>query len=554
MPTGYRRNIPVSGVLIPLESNDFDPPPLQHCTGNWSEAEKDPELFRDLIEQEVAAGFLEEVGSLETAQSRWPNLTAVGKCNIVKHPTKAPRLIMDSSISNTNAGCYIPERYMMPSLQDIRASWPLRGDDTDFLAFAMDIKGAHKTIRIHPEEWGLNMLQLASICFAYKCCPFGAAFSAFWWARLSAFFIRFLHLLIFLKHSLCAYVDEFYMVQPCEVAALTSSMIISVCQCFNIPLSWAKLQFGARVVWIGWSFNLRSHSFHLPYEKLEKLHTMLSTLLKGEFTTRHELEIVAGYLQWVFQMHKLLKPWLSCLYDDMRRPVATSYSVEPSQWIEFISCISDDLLIQRQLPGAALPLGGRLLSVKHQALRSKADLRRVGISPKRIWLRITNPASSKRRLSHQSRVFLRYWQQWAQMPFFSRPLAMPPRWLPDTFAADACASGNKIGIGGFIKMGDAPAVWFSEVFSLRSLQKLISDLPSVAQEAITCWETLAQMGLVLLLASCFPGGRLKICVPSWCDNTGASPGFLCAKAFASFLAYWHFSGCSSRCWFRKHYC
>ena len=159
--------------------------------------------------------------------------------------------------------------------------------------------------------------------------------------------------------------------------------------------------------------------------------------------------------------------------------------------------------------------------MKHQALRSKADLRRVGISPKRIWLRITNPASSKRRLSHQSKVFLRYWQQWAQMPFFSRPLAMPPRWLPDAFAADACASGNKIGIGGFIKMGDAPAVWFSEVFSLRSLQKLISDLPSVAQEAITCWETLAQMGLVLLLASCFPGGRLKICVPSWCDNTGA---------------------------------
>ena len=45
---------------------------------------------------------------------------------------------------------------------------------------------------------------------------------------------------------------------------------------------------------------------------------------------------------------------------------------------------------------------------KHQALRSKADLRRVGISAKRIWLRVTNPASSKRRLSHQSKVFLRY--------------------------------------------------------------------------------------------------------------------------------------------------
>ena len=112
----------------------------------------------------------------------------------------------------------------MPSLQDICASWPLRGDDTDFLAFAMDIKGAHKTIRIHQDECGLNMLQLAS--FAYKCCPFDAAFSAFWWARLSAFFIRFLHVLIFLKHSLCAYVDDFYVVQSCEVAALTSSMII----------------------------------------------------------------------------------------------------------------------------------------------------------------------------------------------------------------------------------------------------------------------------------------------------------------------------------------
>ena len=74
VPTGYRRNIPLSGVLIPLKSNDFDPPPPQYCTGNWSEAEKDPDLFRKLIEQEVAAGFLEEVG--------WRRRSHVGRISL----------------------------------------------------------------------------------------------------------------------------------------------------------------------------------------------------------------------------------------------------------------------------------------------------------------------------------------------------------------------------------------------------------------------------------------------------------------------------------------
>ena len=41
-------------------------------------------------------------------------------------------------------------------------------------------------------------------------------------------------------------------------------------QILNIPISWRKSEFGARIHWIGWQFEITSGYIALPLVKLEK--------------------------------------------------------------------------------------------------------------------------------------------------------------------------------------------------------------------------------------------------------------------------------------------
>ena len=59
------------------------------------------------------------------------------------------------------------------------------------------------------------------------------------------------------------------------------------------------------------------------------------------------------------------------------------------------------------------------------------------------------------------------------------------------------------------------------LFTLSQFQRLIPNLPGKAQLCVTAWETLAQSGLVILLSSCAPSGRLALRIPSWSDNSAA---------------------------------
>ena len=88
-------------------------------------------------------------------------------------------------------------------------------------------------------------------------------------------------------------------------------------------------------------------------------------------------------------------------------------------------------------------------------------------------------------------------------------------------AADACAQGSRFGIGGYIRLPNSPPAWFSESYTLDDLACLNLPLAENAQRDIGCYELLAQIALVLLLAASVPGGRARICVRSLCDNSSA---------------------------------
>ena len=277
VPTGFDDDIPRSHTLRPRQDAEPDSGhDLLVCEGNWLGAESDPALLQELIEEEISAGYLEEMPDLESAYKRWgKDRVAVGKVNIVKAPGRSPRLVVDNSICNTNQNCFVPEQFSLPSLQDIEAAFPPREDEEEVSGFSLDVKGAHKTSRVREGDRGLLGMRQQERLLFYRVCPFGARFSSHWFARIGGFLIRCLQLLIWISHILLLYVDDLLLFQNRRALPLSASLVLAFCSCFNVPLSWRKLQLGPTITWIGWELNLSCGCFTLPDSKRLKLHQLV---------------------------------------------------------------------------------------------------------------------------------------------------------------------------------------------------------------------------------------------------------------------------------------
>ena len=481
-------------TLRPRRENE---PDISHdlliCEGNWQGAESDPALLQELIEEEATAGFLEEMPSLEAAFARWGrDRVAVGKVNIVKAPGRAARLVIDNSVCNTNQNCTVPEQFSLPSLQDIQAAYPLREDSEPVAGFSLDVKGAHKTALVREQDRGLLGLRQQERLFFYRVCPFGATFSSHWFSRLGGFFTRCLHLLIWISHVLMLYVDDLLFWQNEKVLPLSAALILAFCSCFRIPLSWRKLQLGPAITWIGWEINFGAGCFTLPEAKRTK--------------------------------------WLCSLYDAMHRPLGTNVGISPTSWPGLHAFLDENLRFTANPPGTGITAGSTLLSARHRALQRKADLALVPVSTKRIWLRVADPTSSKRRLSQASRETLEFFTHLAAAEWRPRPLRPAPA-SEVTSAADAFGKANDCGVGGWLRLPSDKLVWFSQRYTVHDFTALGMPMQADANLDISSYETLAQCFLLLAFWKSQGAGRLAITLPALSDNSGAES--VCNKLYTS---------------------
>ena len=493
--------------------------PLLLCEENWKGARDNPETLAALVQEELANDWLEEV-PLEEARKRWQDI-AIGKMNVVLVPDKNPRLIVDETVSGVNPGCMIPERYNLPGLCDLQAGYPLRGRQSELSSFSLDIKAAHKSLLIRERDRGLAGVTFQGRTFFYRVMPFGMSCSAYWWQRLSAFFVRTWHLLLFLAHFLSMYVDDLILAMSTGALDVSACLLLAFAASFGIRISWPKLQLGSEILWIGWQLCYRAGTVRVPDAKRQKLRSLIRPLLTDGRVELKAIQQVLGLLQWVTQLHVALRPWLSSLYDDISRPPGTSYSIAPAFWDTLAPCLSEALLFTSTPQGTAIPAGSKLLSARHVPLVSKADLRSVPLTSKRVWLRVADPQSKYRRISLLSKRLLQFWSEWCVTHHFHECLTLPQRFLDCVMAADAFAHNTMIGIGGFISLPGSTSLWFSERYDLADFKHLELPLHADTQKDISCWETLAQAALMLLFGQLCPGGRMRICIPSFSDNTGA---------------------------------
>ncbi len=161
--------------------------------------------------------------------------------------------------------------------------------------------------------------------------------------------------------------------------------------------------------------------------------------------------------------------------------------------------------------------------MRHQPVSAISDLHHYYLSDRRIWLRIRDPASSKRRLSSSSVRTMAMYQRWLRdiPPAIS---IWPKQYWPGICVADAFASGCSAGIGGIVYFPSSDCRWFCQ-FCLPLCKKDFDDLDipvhSDLQRDITSLETLAQIALLFIVARRQPGFRMSIRAPALSGNTGA---------------------------------
>ena len=253
VPTGVNQDIPLSNCFVPYAQKESWEPDMdiKICSGNWPGATANPDLLMELLEAELAAGYVVEMPSLEAARAKWPRV-AIGKANVIVAENRNPRLIIDPSISGVNGAALIPERYMLPGFGDIRLGFPLRGCRDELGGFSLDISAAHKTVRIIAAEQGLLGIEAHGRYFFYVVAPFGGNFSALWWQRVAGFLVRTSHRLVFCSHILLMYVDDALFWQSLQAVPLNACLLLSFCQVFGYPVSWKKVQMGVEIEHIGW--------------------------------------------------------------------------------------------------------------------------------------------------------------------------------------------------------------------------------------------------------------------------------------------------------------
>ena len=374
VPTGALSEMPRSYIWPPKKQQIEDLPELQVCEANWKGAEEDPTLTWSLIQDELDNGWISEVpGGVTEARMKWDNI-AVGKLNVVHSSGRKPRLVLDSSCCGVNHRCALPETMILPTIDDVRASFDPDEVGNSWAGLSLDIQAAHKQIRLLPSEQGLVLFSFQGRLFHYNVAHFGGRFSAFWWSRLGALLLRLLHRFLHQTHRAWLYVDDLLLMAPhTSIAEIVWSTVVFL-MIVGTPISWKKAQVGQQLTWIGWDINLVHLTVRLTTDKVKKLITTIAEILTAKLTTPATLEHILGMLIWFTSVCRHLRPHLAPIYRCLYSPPATLFSVPSAAWSQFVRCLNNEAIITKTHHNLNFPIGGKVVEIGHQQVTDKCDI------------------------------------------------------------------------------------------------------------------------------------------------------------------------------------
>lgn len=489
---------------------------------------------------------MEIPGGEGEARLRWGKNVAAGKLGVVCAPGRKPRLIGDGTISGTKDACQINEKVRLPSLECVQQFMSRMPPEKPWCAWSWDVRGAHKLVRVREPECGFQCFAFEGKWYYYRCCYFGARWSAFWFSRVGSFLLRHLHRYIWIAHAAFLYVDDGLCLLPAEVGPLIAASSLLFMCALGVPFSWEKMSLGQDFVWLGWHFQLSTLRASVPEPKKTKLLPLLKVLCRsGGKPERRLVERVVGMLVWLTSGLQWLRPWLEPFYQILCKPRATSRLLTLAQFAEVCSLLNAAFRLQSDARSCDVCAGWRLHSVNNcQVSQSNTACLRTPVVRNGQVSVVFFDYCSKTTASSKESV-------WAAQ-LFRNALAQHvslPLWVKEDAdlpcAADAFATADSAGVGGWwIPPGQARiasnARWFHMTFSRESLPIWFKAASNHSLQAcIAAFEALGQLILLVLRCSEEP------LPPSWtvrlsqlCDNqsvTHATMRMLSTKQPLSYI-------------------
>ena len=504
----------------PLRHNDPVCTDLNICEGSWKSASDHPDQVRQLLEQEIAEGWITEQPSLESLHANFPAV-AIGKLGLVLAEGRSPRLTVDSSISGVTAACRIPNHMSNPRISDVADCAPICLGQDSFTTVSLDVRKAHRQIMVAKCDQALLAFTFEGRVFTSNTLNFGARASAFWWARVGGALLRLSHLIIWLTHLLWGYVDDFLGGFRQDVAPISASLWFVLLMVLRVPLSWSKCSWSSECTWIGWDINLETWMCGLPSIKVSKVLAQIEELLtagpKVKFKT---LESIIGRLLWITGLWSVLRPLLAPLYAALQRVPASSVGVSPELWASIRRNLDDDCSLRRSVNHPSFHRGARITRVGNSFVDTRAQLEAVPFRKRRLWVEVKDPDNPLRVLSDAGRSCLIAWRAVFQGTPFVRPLRTPTR-LTLTAEADAFAESDSSGLGGYVLWPSGRNFWFSMRLSAADWAKVTDLFPAPLQSHISALELLAQLLLLWCAFAALPSARGLCQAQLRCDNSGA---------------------------------
>ena len=248
-----------------------EPEPLLVWHDSWKSAADHPVIVEDLINEELAAGFIALVpGGVPELQKQFQR-TAVGKLGVVIAEGRSPRLVVDSSISNVTSNTVIPSHMTLPRISDVMECAPDSMAKQQMIQLTLDVSKAHRRILIDPKDGGM-------LCFhangkLYRCITlnFGARASGWYWGRVAGLMVRTSHALLAHGHALWQYVDDLLAWLDRISSPLWASLLVVLFLILGVPMSWHKAALDVEVDWIGWRISVLTWSISIPEEKISRI-------------------------------------------------------------------------------------------------------------------------------------------------------------------------------------------------------------------------------------------------------------------------------------------
>ena len=465
-------------------------PELHICEGAWQSAESHPDIVHSLLEEELREEWISEYASLEAIQSEFPQV-ALGRLGLVLAEGRSARLVVDSSISGVTSSSTIPNCISNPRIEDVSACAPSYVPPDPWVGASIDVKKAHRRMKIASQERALLAFSFRGRYFISNCLNFGARASSWYWSRLAGSILRLSHHIIFLKHLLWVYVDDFLAAFQKATAPLHLSLWVMLLLCIRLPISWSKCSIDDCILWIGWRISFDTWSVELPEDKVDRILAQLSSLCKQTKVKVKDLESIIGRLLWLTGLWRLLRPLLQPLYAALRDIPCTLIAVSPQLWTQIISACDESGRLARSLNHASFPEGARITRAGNASVSSLAQMKKVPFIKRRLWVAVQDSEHPLRCLSQATLGAL---QSWSSI-LSATPCVFNIRQAPLLHLvaeADAFADQDQCGLGGYLLWPSGVCRWYSIHLQLSQVEEFFPSLDGHLQHHICALELLAQ--------------------------------------------------------------